>query len=438
MTFINKITILFLLIIVNQTVIAQDDEYFNENFIRYENHIYDDNIKTVQLFRKGWNEAFPVVNLNEYADQVHLTFDDLNDNFRNLGYTFIHCSYDWEPSDLMKIEYLNGIEDNTVEKYGFSSTLYQPYVKYDLSFPNRDVSFSKSGNYLLLVYDMDNNNELLITWRFFVVEYYANVIPNVHRATQAQYRQNSHEVDFTINQNNIQLIQPFSSLKVIVTQNQDWDGAIKDLAPRYIRGTSLIYDYDEENIFPAGNEFRVIDIRNINYNSMTTSHINTINDSLNAFIFTDKPRSSKVYLTTPDINGHYYLKNDDVRFDSDLEMEYMKVNLSLEYPAKVYKGGIYIYGQLTGWQLNEHNKMHWNPKTMKYEISLYLKQGYYNYQYMYKSDNSEEGDIAIIEGSHAEADNEYSFFVYYREPGQVYDRLIGYNTVIYPVYNLDK
>ena len=438
MTFINKNIYIILLIFINLSVFGQDDEYFDQNYLRYENHVYDENIKSVQLFRKGWNEAFPVINLNEYADQVHLTFDDLNDNLRNLGYTFIHCSSEWEPSDLMKIEYLDGIEDNTVEKYGFSSTLYQPFVKYDLSFPNRDISFTKSGNYLLVVYDMDNNNEPVVTWRFFVVEYYANIIPNVHRATQAQYRQNSHEVDFTINQNNIQLVQPFSSLKVIVTQNQDWDGAIKDLKPRYINGSSLIYDYDEENIFPAGNEFRIVDIRNVNYNSITTSHIASINDSLNAYIFTDKPRSSKVYLTTPDINGHYYLKNDDVRFDSDLELEYMKVHLSLEYPAKVYKAEIYVYGQLTGWQLTDQYKMHWNSQKKIYETSLYLKQGYYNYMYMYKSDNSEKGDITIIEGNHAEADNEYSFFVYYREPGQVYDRLIGYNTTIYPIYNLDK
>lgn len=438
MTFIHKISYFILLIIINLSVFGQDDEYFNEHYLRYDNHIYDENIKSVQLFRKGWNEAFPVINLNEYADQVHLTFDDLNDNLRNLGYTFIHCSSEWEPSDLMKIEYLNGIEDNTVEKYGFSSTLYQPFVKYDLSFPNRDISFTKSGNYLLVVYDMDNNNVPLITWRFFVVEYYANIIPNVHRATQAQYRQNSHEVDFTINQSNIQLVQPFSSLKVIVTQNQDWDGAIKNLKPKYINGGSLIYDYSEENIFPAGNQFRLIDIRNINYNSITTSHIATINDSLNAFLFADKPRSSKVYLTTPDINGHYFLKNDDIRFDSDLEMEYMKVHLSLEYPAKVYKAGIYVYGELTGWQLTDQYKLHWNSEKKIYETSLYLKQGYYNYMYMYKSDNSERGDIAIIEGSHAEADNEYSFFVYYREPGQVYDRLIGYKTTIFPVYNLDK
>ena len=438
MMFIKKIILIFTLLLSSYCVFSQSEEYYDENYIRYENYIYDDNVKTVQLFRKGWNEAFPVINLKEYADQVHLTFDDLNDNLRNLGYTFIHCSSDWEPSDLMKIEYLDGIEDNSVEKYGFSSTMYQPYVKYDLSFPNRDISFTKSGNYLLVVYDQDNNNELVITWRFFVAEYYATVTPDVHRPTQAIYRQNSQEVDFTIRQNNIQLVQPFSSLKVVVTQNQDWAGAKKDLKPKFINGNTLIYDYDEENIFPGGNEFRTIDIRNINYNSLTTSHITTINDSLNAFISPDKPRSSKVYLTTPDINGHYYLKNDDVRFDSDLEMEYLKVNLALLYPAKVYKGEIYLYGQFSGWQLSDEYKMNWNAQKKSYEASLYLKQGYYNYMYMYKADDSNKGDIAVIEGSHTEADNEYSFFVYYREPGQVYDRLIGYTTVVYPVYNLDK
>lgn len=438
MTYIHKFLVFLLIINITFTVAAQVDDYFDENYLRYENYIYDKNVKTVQLFRKGWNESFPIISLQDKGDQLHLTFDDLNSNLRNVGYTFIHCSADWEPSDLMKIEYLNGITDQTVETYGFSSTMYQPFVKYDLNFPNQNISFSKSGNYLLVVYDQDNNNSPLLTWRFFVLDNYAIINPDIHRPTQAIYRQNSHEVDFTINQNGIQLVQPFSSLKVVVTQNQDWSSAITNLKPKFINGSSLIYDYDEENIFPGGNEFRVIDIRNYNYNSITTESIATIKDTLNAFIFPDKPRSSKVYLTTPDINGHFYLKNDDVRFDSDLEMEYMKVHLSLKYPAKLYKADIYIYGQLTGWQLNKQNKLKWNAATNSYDISLFLKQGYYNYLYMYKSQNSKKGDISVIEGSHTETDNEYSFFVYYKEPGQVYDRLIGYNTAMFPVYNLDR
>lgn len=428
--------LIFVLFSSTLSLVAQDEEYFDPDFLRYENKIYDPAIKTVQLFRKGWNEAFPVLNLNS-AEKLHLTFDDLNDNLRNLGYTFIHCSSDWTPSDLMKIEYLEGMEDNSIMTYGFSSTMYQPFVKYDLTFPNEDVSFTKSGNYLLVVYDQDNENQILLSWRFFIAEYYTNVIPDVHRPTQAKYRQNSHEVDFTIVQNQIDLVQPFSSLKVVVTQNQNWNTAITDLKPKFINGRNLIYDYDEENIFPGGNEFRVVDIRNINYNSLTTSHIATIDDTLHAYLFPEKPRSSKVYLTTPDINGHFYLKNDDVRFDSDLELEYMKVHFALEFPAKAFKADIYIYGGMTGWNLTDEYKMKWNKEKNIYENDLYLKQGYYNYLYMYKP-HDKEPDVAVIEGSHSQADNEYSFFVYYSEPGQVYDRLIGYNTVIYPVYNLDR
>lgn len=431
----SSLFILFIAMVMNVT--AQEDEYFDSNYLRYDNRVYDPNIKTVQVFRTGWNEAFPVINLNSTED-LNLTFDDLNDNLRNLGYTFIHCNAEWQPSDLMKIEYLDGITDNTIETYDFSSTLYQPFVKYDLSFPNSEVQFTKSGNYLLVVYDMDNDNQLLLTWRFFVAEYYAIVTPDIKRPTQGRYRQNSHEVDFTITQSDIDLVQPFSTLKVVVTQNQNWEGAISDLKPKFINGTSLIYDYDEENIFAAGNEFRTIDIRNINYNSLTTSHIATVNDTLNAYLFPEKPRSSQVYLTTPDINGQYYLKNDDPRFDSELEMEYMKVHFKLEYPAKLYKADIYIYGKFSGWNLSEEYKMKWNPEKGIYENNVYIKQGYYNYLYMYKAENNPKPDVAILEGSHSAADNEYSFFVYYTEPGQVYNRLIGYKTTVYPVYNLDN
>ena len=432
-----KITLIFLLTLITVNIFAQEDDYFDPNHLRYENHIYDKGIKTVQLFRRGWEEAFPIIDLNK-PEQLHLTFDDLNDDLKNLGYTFIHCDSDWKPSELLKIEYLDGIEDNSIDKYGFSSTMYQPFVKYDLVFPNEDIKFSKSGNYLLVVYDQDNEDQVVLTWRFFVVEHYTYITPDVHRPDQPKFRQNSHEVDFTISQSQIQLVQPFSTLKVVVTQNQNWENAITDLVPKFMNGSQLIYDYDEENVFPAGNEFRVIDIRNINYNSITTSHIATINDTLNAYIFPDKPRSSLVYLTIPDINGHFYLINDDPRFDTDLEMEYMNVHLALKYPTKLYKADIYIYGQFTGWALNDDYKLKWNAEKHAYETSVYIKQGYYNYLYMYKSHTSDKSDVAIIEGSHAETDNEYSFFVYYKEPGQIYERLIGYNTVIYPVYNLDR
>ncbi|MBD98356.1 MAG: hypothetical protein CMO34_00800 [Verrucomicrobia bacterium] len=56
-----------------------------------------------------------------------------------------------------------------------------------------------------------------------------------------------------------------------------------------------------------------------------------------------------------------------------------------------------------------------------------LKQGYYNYQYVFLPKGSEKGDEAMVEGTHAEAENDYYFFVYHRKIGEIYDRLIGFD-----------
>ncbi len=410
---------------------GQADDYFDENFTRFENHIYDKQIKTVQLYRKGWEDTFPIINILEKNEPLRLTFDDLTGDVRNLGYTFIHCTWDWKPSDMLKIEYLNGIEDNPITDYYFSRTMYQQYVSYQLYFPNQDIQFTKSGNYILLVYDMDTNKPLF-TWRFFVVEPYVNIVMNIHRATLAQYRRSHHEVDFIIYEDRINLNQPFANTHVVLTQNQRWDNAKFDLKPRFINGNQLDYNYERENIFPAGNQFRFIDIRDVYYRAMRVAFQREENDTFQVYMEPDKVISSRAFLSQGDINGHYYIKNDDPRMNSVLESEYEKVHLALLYPAPVDKAGIYVFGQLTNWNFSSDNRMKYNYEKNAYELDLYLKQGYYDYQYIYVPDGSTVGDVSIIEGSHAEADNEYTVFVYYSEPGQVYDRLIGYRTQLFP------
>jgi len=59
-----------------------------------------------------------------------------------------------------------------------------------------------------------------------------------------------------------------------------------------------------------------------------------------------------------------------------------------------------------------------------YKASPYLKQGYYNYQYIFLPDGEKEGDALTIEGSHFETQNNYYIFVYHRPQGTVYDQLI--------------
>ena len=70
--------------------------------------------------------------------------------------------------------------------------------------------------------------------------------------------------------------------------------------------------------------------------------------------------------------------------------------------------------------------MTWNFETSQYELTLLLKQGYYNFQYVYVDRGSTVADNKNIEGSFWETENDYQIFVYYRNFSGRYDRLVGY------------
>jgi hypothetical protein len=84
---------------------------------------------------------------------------------------------------------------------------------------------------------------------------------------------------------------------------------------------------------------------------------------------------------------------------------------------------IYIYGKFNNYQLNEENKMYYNPSLEIYEGVVLLKQGIYNYKYVAKT--PEYNLYNAICGSHALTENRYLILVYYRFFGNQYDSLIG-------------
>ena len=57
---------------------------------------------------------------------------------------------------------------------------------------------------------------------------------------------------------------------------------------------------------------------------------------------------------------------------------------------------------------------------------MLLKQGYYNYEYVFIKDGSRFPDDTYMEGSYYEAENDYVVYVYLTTNTSRYDRLIGY------------
>ena len=62
-----------------------------------------------------------------------------------------------------------------------------------------------------------------------------------------------------------------------------------------------------------------------------------------------------------------------------------------------------------------------------YFAEVELKQGFYDYMFAIEKDGKLKPEY--IEGSSFQTENFYEIFVYLREPGDRYDRVIGYSLV---------
>ena len=131
------------------------------------NHIFKKSIKTVLLHKEGWVLSYPVIELNT-DDRLLLSFDELSTETKDYYYTFIHCDYDWVPSSLFPSDFLDGFTENRISDYSFSFNTTVDYVHYKLTFPNENVQFRISGNYILKIYQDYNQENLVLTRRFAV------------------------------------------------------------------------------------------------------------------------------------------------------------------------------------------------------------------------------------------------------------------------------
>ena len=427
-----KSQILFFALLIfcfsNKNSFAQNEgdtaDYYHSNYLRYENYIYAENIKTVVLEKYRIELSDPVVELNS-NQQLELTFDDLEGDVKDLSYTYIHCNSDWTPSQIIVSQYLKSFFEDRITDYTFSFNTVQSYTHYKLLFPNENLSPTLSGNYILKVFYTENPDSVVLTRRWMMVDNKVQINANVKRATIVSDRYSKHEIDFNIAYSSNLIQNPFSDIKIVVMQNGRWDNAITNLKPLFLKDNLLDYNYDEENVFNAGNEFRTFDTRSLRFQTEFVRKIVEDSTGFHVYVTNDQKRSALAYSIVDDINGRYVNTIYDDR-DGEIEGQFVNVHFKLLYAEPIQKGTPYVFGELTDWRLTKDGKLKYNHDDQAYETVLYLKQGYYNYEYVIVKDGSDQIDETEIEGNHFETKNNYSIFVYHRPSGGRYDQIIGW------------
>ena len=406
------------------------DEYAQKNFVRNDDYTYNKNIKSVQFYNISNIMSYPIITLGD-PNKLKLSFDDFSLELKYYHYTIIHCNANWEKSDLRQNQYLANNYEDDIKNYKYSLNTDNQFIHYSIELPNEFISPIISGNYILKVYDGYDTEKVIITKRFMVAENKVEITHAVKEATNVMERFSRQEIDFKIDHKNVQIQNPYEQVKVVLMQNYRWDNAITGLKPRYVNGSLLDYNYEEENVFDGSNEFRNFDVKSLMFQSINVKRMQyeQKDKRVHIYLVDDESRAYKRYLSSPDLNGNFLIKRDESITDSDIEANYVKVHFSLKQYPQLKDGTVYIFGKLTDWKFKEEFKMSYDTLNNTYEQEVLLKQGYYNYMYCVVKDGAKnKGDLTTYEGSFFETENDYSILVYYRNPTLFYDELIGIKT----------
>lgn len=392
----------------------------------WEDKVFEENIQSARLFPQTSNFSSqmdsPAIELGS-GIALNLRFDDLAYDPDMYSAKIIHCNRDWTTSDLKEPEYLNQFNEFNILDYQYAIDTRIPYIHYNFVLP----PVTKTGNYIVMVYRGRDTNQVVMTKRFMVYRKQALVAAKVVPPSQTESRREVQQINVNINYKSRELFDPRLNVQVFIRQNQRWDKVRQLSRPTMVREDLKMLEYqlfDGSNVFPAGNEFRFVDLRFVRARGIQVKAIEMKEDVVYAELLTDRIRNQATYSQYLDLNGQYAIFNSE-RGNPELESEYIVTTFQIS--ADGLKEAPYLIGSLTQWGRDPVSKMVLDRKTNTYQATLVLKQGWYDYVYAYKT--AEGFDSAGLEGNYFETENEYEVFVYYRDMGSRYDELIGYENL---------
>ena len=349
------------------------------------------NIKTAS-FMQGEANVYPFFRLGEAFTFV---FDDLFGNEANYYYSITHCNYDWTPSGMLSVnDYVDGFDNQRIQDYANSFNTLQIYSRYTLSFPNKFTRIKLSGNYILKI--LNDDREVVFSRRFVVYEELVSVPLQIRRARQMEDIPHKHNLDFSIKTNAFIFQSPLQNVKVALFQNARFDNAIYNVKPQYTIGNDLIYKYDKETQFWAGNEYNYFDNKDIR-NAVNNVVRITAGEIYNTILYTNAARASNPYTFYPDVNGNFVTRNINLSVTNQyLESDYSWVFFSLSAPGYFGKGDIYVGGMFNNYAKTPEYKLEFNEKSGLYEKAVMIKQGFNNFMYTIADKNGRiDGENAV-------------------------------------------
>jgi hypothetical protein len=391
--------------------------------------IYQPNIRSVKLHAYADQLSYPILKLNS-TDRIELHFDDLDADVKYYSYTFVLCNADWTTAPISQFDYMRGFANVRINTYRNASIALTRYTHYSAILPDKNTFPTRSGNYLLKVFTNGDTSKTVFTKRFLVVDMKAGISATVLQPFNTAFAKTHQKIQFSINVQSIKPTNVFQQIKVVILQNFRWDQSIKNIQPTFIRQNILEYNTENESLFPAQKEWRWLNLTSLRLQTDRIEKGDYTNKGQTLYVKPDGDRNGLRYMYYRDANGFcQYSTIEPVNpyWQGDYATVWFRYLPSIKQPFK--EQDVYLYGELTNYELTEAHKLNYNPETGFYENKQLLKQGFYDYIYILK--NKKTGTIAsdLTEGNWFETENNYTILVYYRPLGGRADELIAISLI---------
>lgn len=392
--------------------------------------IYMPDIRTPKLFQLGNQQSMPVITLGS-SDALELHFDDMAGYPKSYYYTIELCNADWTPADVSPFDYIKGFPQNRLSQYRMSSIAATKYVHYQATLPERNCVPTKGGNYLLKVFLDADTSRLAFTKRMLVVNPQATIAAAVQQPFDNEISRTHQKVQVAVNTGQLNVLSP-QQTKLVILQNNRWDDAVKDIQPSIIRGKVMEYNAEQDCIFPAGKEYRWVDLRDFRFQSDRVEKLDRTKEPNEVFVKADVERNNLRYIFFQDRDGW-----DEIATTESLnpwwQTDYANVHFMFAPTNNQPFAGknVYLLGEFTANRIGDTSRMIYDPARGVYTKTMALKQGYYSYTYVTRDarDPSGKGDPSLTEGNYWETENQYVVLFYYRSFSSRYDELVAITTI---------
>jgi hypothetical protein len=380
-------------------------------------------VGVVQLYPGSDEARLPIYALNS-GDRLTLRFDLLEDRGRPLSVYFYHADQNWR-RDLAPSEFLASFQRDDILDYQPSEGTDVRYFHYRYRFPNDAIRFRLSGNYIIRVTEQGMEEEVLFERPFFVSEQGV--------ATEFAFDQvMAGGTGFPLTTPMLLFAPPGAAqaspfdFSVCFVRNGQLGQSRCATRPSMLDAPNLRFELPPRAGFHPDPAEYFLDLSALQV-GRGIERVEYGGRTIEVQLEPDYVRFAGTGLEPLQNGQPVVISAVRDRANPAVGAQYVDVRFSLVPPDELpFSEPVHVIGAFNDWRASSANRMTWNSGAGRYEATIRMKQGRYEYRYV-----SADGRLrAQSAGAAPRPENYYQAFVYYNDISVGTQRLLSVSGAI--------